>query len=348
MLTLDAHMVRLGVVIAGVVAFAVYAAGLCIAGYVPTQFDAYGLLLGIWAAGLVALMLWPVQVTYEGRVIARVLWCNLGVVTFGALVPHSLRLVLLVAPVFSIFYAALHLRLSQVIWITGWTWVASIVCSAILVSQAGLLWEWELLLSAGFLLVLGGALFLAAEVLRLRKRLDDRQLGMENLVGRMRDLAFRDELTGVASRRFIMGVLERQKALAERGQQFTLCYCDLDHFKEVNDEFGHAAGDAVLVQFASLASSVVRNIDYVARIGGEEFLLVLVGADQEAAEAVASRLRERTRALSVGEVKARSLSVSIGVTSHQKGETIEATLARADRALYDAKRHGRDRVVVAG
>jgi diguanylate cyclase (GGDEF)-like protein len=144
-----------------------------------------------------------------------------------------------------------------------------------------------------------------------------------------------------------MDVLGRQKALADRGHlSFTLCYCDLDHFKRINDRYGHQTGDRVLREFAGVAASVVRSVDFVARLGGEEFLLVLVGADEARAERVAERLCGRTRALAmIPEDPDYRQTVSVGLAAFRPEERIEDVIRRADRALYSAKSQGRDQIV---
>ena len=155
------------------------------------------------------------------------------------------------------------------------------------------------------------------------------------------------------NRRYIMEVLSQQKALADRGHVgFALCYCDLDNFKLVNDRFGHARGDEVLKQFAEIAQSVVRTMDYVARLGGEEFILVLVGADHKEALNVASRLAQRCRDIVLGPDAGSDsdgtmhFSVSTGIASYRVEERIEDVIQRADSALYRAKNGGRDQIVV--
>jgi len=205
-----------------------------------------------------------------------------------------------------------------------------------------------MLSSLGFACLLTGALLISWEVLIIRDRLEERNQGMRGMMTQLQDLASRDELTGVYNRRHVLEILERQKALADRGQQaFTVCYCDLDHFKTINDRFGHAVGDHALKAFAQLAQSVVRNVDYVARFGGEEFLLVLVDADPAAAAAVAQRMVDLTSTIEVADAPSGlSLSTSVGVAHYTSDESIEAVLRRADEALYTAKGAGRDQVVV--
>lgn len=165
----------------------------------------------------------------------------------------------------------------------------------------------------------------------------------------LRSQAMHDELTGVFNRRQLMAILGRQKALADRGAlNVALVFADLDHFKRVNDEFGHVVGDQALHAFAEVAETVVRSEDFVARFGGEEFVLVLVNTDEHFASQVAGRLAERTRALRLpGYEDSLRLSVSCGVTQFRSGESVDALLRRADAAMYAAKSAGRDRVMVA-
>ena len=180
----------------------------------------------------------------------------------------------------------------------------------------------------------------------LRRRLAVKNLALADALEQVRDLAIRDDLTGLFNRRHIMEVLERQKGLADSGiYPFSVCYVDLDYFKAINDAFGHGWGDRVLRDFAEHALADLREGDYLARLGGEEFILVLPQSDLDGAELVAERLRRRW-----GERSFRALngppkvSLSAGVASYRVGETIDQLLARADHALYLAKSGGRDRV----
>jgi diguanylate cyclase (GGDEF)-like protein len=127
-------------------------------------------------------------------------------------------------------------------------------------------------------------------------------------------------------------------ALARLRPGDALLLLDLDRFKEVNDRDGHAGGDAVLASFGALLQRSMRGADAVARLGGEEFLVVAsqVGGS---AEAMAERLVQDWRGTGP------RTTVSVGVTVHREGEEPEEALARADRALYDAKRAGRDRSI---
>ena len=121
---------------------------------------------------------------------------------------------------------------------------------------------------------------------------------------------------------------------------------DVDHFKKYNDEHGHQAGDEVLVRLGSMLREKIRAYDCAARYGGEEFLVMLSGTDKAAATAVAERIHERFGAESFAGGR---VTVSIGVAEYpMDGDKVEIVIARADAALYDAKRAGRDRVIAAG
>ena len=150
------------------------------------------------------------------------------------------------------------------------------------------------------------------------------------VVTALRDATIRDELTGVGNRRHGMAALERVRP---GDAVFVL---DLDRFKQVNDRDGHAGGDAVLVQLGAMLQRRMRGADTVARLGGEEFLVVASQA-KATADALAQRLVEDWRHT------APRTTISIGATVHEHGESPTEVLARADRALYAAKRGGRDR-----
>ena len=124
---------------------------------------------------------------------------------------------------------------------------------------------------------------------------------------------------------------------------------DIDHFKAINDRLGHAAGDVYLERFAQAVQSSVRQSDRVARIGGEEFIALLVDAHPEAGERVAEKVLEAVRRLEVDhDGETIRATVSIGIASGFGLGSIEALMRRADRALYAAKGSGRDRVCTAG
>lgn len=162
--------------------------------------------------------------------------------------------------------------------------------------------------------------------------------------------AMRDPLTDTGNRIAMDQILQREVDLAKRNlQPLSLLMLDLDHFKQVNDTYGHSAGDEVLKAVAGTIKHLLRNVDMVFRYGGEEFLVLLSGTPAEAANMVGERLRQAVEDLQcVAEGQAIELSISIGCASLLPSETVESLLRRADDALYAAKRNGRNRIAMAG
>jgi diguanylate cyclase (GGDEF)-like protein len=159
--------------------------------------------------------------------------------------------------------------------------------------------------------------------------------------------AQRDPLIGCYNRRYIVAVLEEQKRVAdETGTDLCLAVIDLDHFKLVNDEVGHLAGDDVLRTFARIAQDNVRQGDVFGRYGGEEFLLVLPETSLLAALNSAERIREQVESYAWSGKLKRSVTVSIGLTQYIPGESGLDLFSRTDTAMYMAKRGGRNQVVV--
>lgn len=162
----------------------------------------------------------------------------------------------------------------------------------------------------------------------------------------LRELAIKDPLTGVFNRLLLDTFLERSMHLAERsGKPVTLVSIDLDHFKLINDNFGHEVGDGVLSQFGELMLNRVRRTDVVFRLGGEEFLLLLLDTDLEAGAQVAEQLRTILSENPL--LPDRVITASMGVATLKPAEPWQDWLRRSDQALYEAKHSGRDRVVLS-
>ncbi len=162
-------------------------------------------------------------------------------------------------------------------------------------------------------------------------------------------LALTDGLTGLYNRRHACKRLEEEIARARRNNTgLCVAMCDVDHFKAINDEFGHSAGDRVLQQIANSLTEYVRRNDIVARWGGEEFLVIFSEIKLTAARIVAERLRGRLASAPQVDSGPAQISVSVGLAMLGPGVTGDALIEQADQALYRAKARGRNRVEVAG
>lgn len=211
-------------------------------------------------------------------------------------------------------------------------------------------------------LCVAAALALAYAIYRLRvRRLEARGRELERLVSertaelerayaRIEEASLTDPLTGLRNRRFLEQAIAPDLEMAVRkGEDLVFLLVDLDHFKTVNDTYGHAAGDAVLVQTAAVLRAVFRASDYIVRWGGEEFLVVARFIDRRDAPELAEKLRAaiEAHAFTLPDATVLRRTCSIGVAAFPSGTTWEHTVAQADEALYEAKRSGRNRFVAA-
>lgn len=192
---------------------------------------------------------------------------------------------------------------------------------------------------------------LLRETRRLVRRSDREELEMNRLNQRLHELAgeleyraTHDSLTGVLNRAAIIEHANRY--LAEEG--VALIVLDIDHFKRVNDGFGHPTGDAVLRGVVACLQAEVPPGAEIGRVGGEEFTVLLRTQDGAAAVALAERLRQRVAAHDFGLPGGHRVSASFGVSCPPRGSSFDAAYGQADAALYEAKRGGRNRVVRAG
>ena len=159
-----------------------------------------------------------------------------------------------------------------------------------------------------------------------------------------------DELTGLANRRETLAALDRHISSVRRhGHPLSVAILDIDHFKRVNDTYGHPAGDEVIRRVAQFAVELMREEDLVGRLGGEEFVVILPDTDAAAALKACDRLRARIAEaiVPIGDGSAISVTLSAGVAQIHADDDRTRLIARADEALYDAKNQGRDRVLLA-
>ncbi len=181
----------------------------------------------------------------------------------------------------------------------------------------------------------------------LMMRLHETLSELERMHGDLRRDAETDHLTGIGNRRwFFQRAAEEISRSRRSGGAFALILIDLDRFKQINDRFGHAAGDQVLRAISALVRRSLRGYDCFARLGGEEFAVLLPEADLAGALTAAERLRARIAALEIAALGGQRVTASFGVVQLEPGDDkVEQLLDRADRALYRAKESGRNRVM---
>ena len=183
--------------------------------------------------------------------------------------------------------------------------------------------------------------------------LGEREDRLQQLNRRLDLVAGTDSLTGMKNRRFFLERLEEECQRADRGGHiFTLLLFDLDHFKRINDTLGHPVGDRVLKGFAAILESAMRRSELAARVGGEEFAVLLPGSGLKAGRLAAERLRmavQQGAAQAAGLPPNWTITVSAGVTSTENVSRLQPNhlMVAADRGLYQAKEQGRNRVAVA-
>lgn len=166
----------------------------------------------------------------------------------------------------------------------------------------------------------------------------------KHLEEELKDLATKDQLTGIYNRRKIDEVLMKEKAQAEtRDHHLAVIMVDIDMFKLVNDQYGHLVGDQVLTEVTSILSQGIRSIDVLGRWGGEEFIIICTDTDLKGAVVLAEKLRQMIANHDFQMVGKKTCS--FGVAQLRKDETIDSLLIRSDQALYRAKDQGRNRVV---
>ena len=199
------------------------------------------------------------------------------------------------------------------------------------------------------LLSLLAGTMMCLQVQTIRSRMRNQKHELQGALEQIRQMAMRDHLTGLINRRQMSELMGLELRRCQRsGRPMLLAQLDIDHFKAINDTHGHSVGDLALQAFAHTALAHLRGSDVLARWGGEEFVLLLCDTEPDAATELLERVRSAVQAhtLPHGEHSIR-MTVSIGWAQHQHGETLDETLQRADQALYEAKRGGRNRVVHA-
>jgi len=185
----------------------------------------------------------------------------------------------------------------------------------------------------------------------LPKPEDDAQIYLQVVIDKLCELSLKDPLTGLSNRRYFQNVLMREiEAVTRSGEPSLLLMLDIDHFKKVNDTYGHPAGDAVLQAVAKTLTKCVRPMDTVARFGGEEFVIILPSCQGHYGQQVAERIRESVSALVIPVSGGLNISVTISIGGAYAPRWVRSTaelwLERSDIELYRAKSEGRNRTCI--
>ncbi|WP_221632744.1 diguanylate cyclase [Delftia sp. HK171] len=249
----------------------------------------------------------------------------------------------------AMLFGSLGLQVRQILGVTLYAFFAigsaMIAASHIAAPQAAMHSVTHIVMAG---LVLLASMGVSLRVRSLHSHLEKQTQALAEALQVHRALASRDTLTGLLNRRSMLELIELEQRRCLRGQRsMALAVLDLDHFKDINDTHGHAIGDRALQCFAHTVRHTVRGGDVLARWGGEEFVLLLCDVDTGAAHNLLERIGKAVAEMEITEAPpSLRVTVSIGLTPHVAGESIDVTLERADRALYEAKRAGRNRVVV--
>lgn len=236
-----------------------------------------------------------------------------------------------------------------------WAWAAPTGVLNVIVYELSLLFvdnlSYELLVVSNFFiissLILGMVACYTMEHMTRREFL--RSLQLSNTNEELREHSTTDPLTGLANRRYVLQRLKEESARSGRnGRRYCIAIADADHFKQINDKYGHSCGDEVLKNIAALMKASMRASDMVARWGGEEFLFFFPDTSLAGSRIAVEQLRRRVQEMSVQHEGQRvPVTVTIGLAEATAGEDPEHALRRADEALYEGKHLGRNRTTIA-
>ncbi len=259
------------------------------------------------------------------------------------------RGILLVLVAVPLMYGILGLNTRQFIAVGTFFLASYFLCVLMLWRQKPEVLEWplEFAQAVSFFLVVLASSVMGGFIHNLRVKLRERNRQLRIAMAKIEALANADPLTGVFNRRRLFEALAKESKRYKRSPgTFCVCLMDIDHFKQVNDGYGHHAGDEILRDIACHIAGQSRDMDSFGRYGGEEFTLVLPQTALEGAAIKAEKLRREAASLRFPSISPDlQVTVSIGVAEYRSHENIDATLARADKCLYLAKERGRNQVV---
>ena len=285
----------------------------------------------------------------------QILWPvvpSLYVMFFVAL-PQG-RILFLLLAVGGLMFGALALNRRQMLTIAWLFWLGylSLVLLLTWLRPDYVYWPLEAVTLFAYGSVLSIIAYLGSFISHLRQQLGARNRELRHANLELVELATRDPLTSLPNRRTVMEQFEREVARSDRQtdgpKALGISVLDIDHFKRINDTYGHQAGDEILRKVSRTIEATIRKGDYIGRIGGEEFLVIFPETSPDITVPAAERIRRAVEALRFDALpEGYRVTVSQGVALHQPGESLEATFKRADEALYQAKNSGRNQVLAA-
>ncbi len=270
------------------------------------------------------------------------------VVMYGMYFANESRGVLLLIYVIVLLFGIFRLNTRGFLYISIFTLLTYGIDIALLqlYRPQGINFHMEYLQWVVLALVLTAFSIIGGYISSLRQNLTISKSEQAKSIEIIREMAIRDELTGLYNRRHLLELLDYEKNRSSRGGGlFCLCILDIDHFKKVNDIHGHLTGDKVLRTVATMIDKTLRNTEFCGRYGGEEFLIVLTQTDIKGALIAAERVRNNIEKAPFPDIGSDfKVTVSIGLSEYQIQEDVDKIIARADEALYRAKKGGRNRV----
>jgi len=272
-------------------------------------------------------------------------------VMYGMYFAHESRGVLLLAYIIVLIFGIFRLNTRSFLYVSIFTLLTYGIDIALLqhFRPQGVNFNIEYLQWYVLALVLMAFSIIGGYISSLRQNLSITKAEQAKSIEIIREMAIRDVLTGLYNRRHVIELLDHEKNRSSRGGGiFCLAMLDIDHFKNVNDTYGHLVGDAVLQAVATTMKTTMRNTEYCARYGGEEFLIVLTQTGINGALIGAERVRTNIEKIPFPDIGSDfKITVSIGLSEYKMQEKIDDIIARADEALYRAKNGGRNRVETA-
>ncbi|MCG8394175.1 MAG: diguanylate cyclase [Pseudomonadales bacterium] len=311
----------------------------------------YGIFAALWAGhlGFILFMLLGLnrRLSEPSMIMPLMVWSTTGLLV-TALVVDQVRLCIMMIFFAIVQMGVLQASFRQFAWlagycVTGYAIILGVICLywPEVVDIQGEWIQWGL-----FAVMVLAVILLASEISSIRAQLGKRNLQLAEIVERIHEMAVKDELTGFYRRRHAMELLAKACGQASRGAfQLGVVYLDLDHFKRINDQFGHRVGDLVLERFAEVVRRHLGGQDFAARLGGEEFMLVLPVSDPEEAANLVEGILLGMRSQRFKEAPGLTVTLSGGLAMLEQGEYPDQVIRRADRALYQAKESGRNKLV---